>query len=494
MKCSFFCFFIFLCSLVKTQPKQEYGPHFAFGDSAKVTIQVKHCTSRIKCTIHPEYIFPVWSIVPDGRVLDKNSQTSFWLTVEYPIRFSLTMLSEYGDSLLLFTNCLILPGDSLIICADFQNPKDSVLSFSGVTSAICNYYHDLANNRYVSEIIQKAQSPPGRNWYNSISKADSMVLVENDFLSKYIKNQILPEWFVVFERERIGYTGAKEKLGYVRYNNTFRARKIYMSPELFVSLGDVKIDNPDAIYLPEYYDFLTRYFSLIVEPNTSSSLKDFKLRMLFKSLNLIFSELKSEAFDFYIGNTISELFNKVSYSIGVDSILCRVKNHFVQESFYHFLVNQKEYFYKKQLDHIDCTAPTIGRDAPSFILWDSLDAKYYLNSFKGKNVLIHFWSSRDEIAIPTLDTIHVRFCAVSDTNSILIHICVDPYLDLWENIIRKTKGKDFQLIPKGNNIPMLFDDFGITKMPFFVIIDDRQKLVYRKSSLFEALQTFKNIK
>lgn len=124
-----------------------------------------------------------------------------------------------------------------------------------------------------------------------------------------------------------------------------------------------------------------------------------------------------------------------------------------------------------------CLAVKLNTPAPDFVLKDLQGAKQTLSAYKGKVVILNFWSTTCPPCVQELPSLNDLYKAQRQAGLLILGIALDPA----EKPVRELAGKlklEFPLMLDSNK-DVYFDSYGLFGQPVSVIVD-RAGLVREK--------------
>lgn len=124
-----------------------------------------------------------------------------------------------------------------------------------------------------------------------------------------------------------------------------------------------------------------------------------------------------------------------------------------------------------------CLAVKLNTPAPDFVLKDLQGAKQTLSAYKGKVVILNFWSTTCPPCVQELPSLNDLYKAQRQAGLLILGVALDPA----EKPVRELAGKlklEFPIMLDSNK-DVYFDSYGLFGQPVSVIVD-RAGLVREK--------------
>lgn len=124
-----------------------------------------------------------------------------------------------------------------------------------------------------------------------------------------------------------------------------------------------------------------------------------------------------------------------------------------------------------------CLAVKLNTPAPDFVLKDLQGAKQALSAYKGKVVILNFWSTTCPPCVQELPSLNELYREQKHSGLVVLGIALDP----TERPVRELVGKLRIEYPAmlDSNKDVYFDSYGLFGQPVSVIVD-RSGLVREK--------------
>jgi thiol-disulfide isomerase/thioredoxin len=462
-------FLLLVISVLFTSCKNEARyPAFDYTPFSKASIELK-VLGRPKDTLYAEARTSM-NIPRDAsfsQLLEISDTGTYYLRFQLD-RPALSMISINDSSF----NVVALPNDTVSITISFLNELLSV-SFSGSEREINEYL--AAKYRHLGyfdlRVPLNNMLSPGIEYADILSKTDSLVAVETDFLNNYLSAQDLPEWFVQFERAQGLYTGAGFKQFMPRYNEQFDLFKDTLPLDYYEFLTSVPVNNQDAILSERYFWFLDDYFKrdlLHAEYEALSGYSRVSKIVSFIHRNAE-GALTGRVKDIYNEYQFALVCQFTSDSITVDSLAqefnVRDLNRFRQA------IASKS---KGENPFQNLQAGDVVRD---FAVVDKNDSLISLRDFKNKVVYINFWATWCGPCLKNIPTLNEMIDEYStNADIVFLNICLYSQKENWVRIIRREDLRGINLFPEGRWGEILSAEFSVKSIPTYVLLGKENKL------------------
>ena len=370
----------------------------------------------------------------------------------------------------------MVPDDTLEVTFDFQNSGElkDIVSYKGATGSICEYLNKW-KFFYWNNHPEKDETPAHYN-----RRIDSLTSIAFDRFYEYLDNHSLPKWFVKHEKSDFFFKGELLKL--MQYNQHFWMYHQFVPKEDQLTekmkeelkkltwitdepitgfLGKVRPAVYDTLLQPEYVtnDIFFQYIhdniselkevlpayqvSVFVASKVSDLLYDNKLL-----------KLSPKEYDRYTGRVDS--FLDANADLITDTTIRRFIYDFSDRQ-YQMVQN------KKRLE--------VGSPAPDFYL-ESLDgSSKRLSEFKGKTVLLTFWTTSCAYCIESIPAKNQLLKTFKGDEFELVSVCTDGNIKGWREIIRNKDYAGNHFICKGNWGSILGEKYNIMGVPHYSLIN-----------------------
>lgn len=358
----------------------------------------------------------------------------------------------------------LVPGDTLFLSIS-KNNSDNILdkiTFTGKEQSINKYY--LEKKKHFGKNLYKRRMYVQNPQYTLEEYKDSILAyidIEMSYLNNYTREYELPEWFYNYENSEILYQiSALIDIVYLRKDNLGIEETI---PENYYDfLETVPLNNDNAIFSANYYYFLSTYFysrhtppemlTLTVKERMENTLPD-----RFVLSDSLLSKDIADVVKLYLTSNYAI---NLGYAELTDKLLFSLDNSSFNKNYLAHLKNLRDA--KFSLD---------GKKAPDFYLPD-VNGKYcMLSNYKGKVVLLNFWSlgcipCRKEIPFEKdiLDN-------TSDEDFKLINICLHTDKITWKKALQKFNLEGVNLLAENNWNELLTESYMIGPIPHYTLID-----------------------
>lgn len=367
----------------------------------------------------------------------------------------------------------VLNGNHIKFKVDYLDFKNT-LSFNGDLAAE-NNFNALENKNNITEELNSYSSFSDGNIYkNHVYKAIAL----NKKLWEEYPKQFLDSTFVSSVNTSLKYKHVNAlwmyKIGYNPKENKFFEK--FTSPDYFLFLDSIEINNDNAVNNSDYSTALMRYFhekvdknSLISLPESYSKSTKFKLSFLTK-YNYRKSVLTGISLDFALIDLI-----KLSIK-SIDST-----NKSFCDSIYNDYLNLSKsnetkiwlFNYLKKLD--DNNSMLV---APNFELINVNGKVVNLADLKGKVIYVDFWATW---CVPCLANMpYSKKLAEKfkgNKNLVFLYINIDDDYSRWKAYIKKNKPEGIQLYANEEWSKELKKKYFISGIPKYVIIGQNGELI-----------------
>ncbi|MHB8854199.1 MAG: TlpA family protein disulfide reductase [Ignavibacteriaceae bacterium] len=456
---------LFIIIFTSIQYSQNKIPDF-------FTIQFNSKSTVIINSNYDNKVHSIWgqfiSILPNNRIntdtLSSNTFNNATLTYKINMPSNISLFVDTG----LKINLFLVPNDTLFITLDFAGTNKFMQSikFKGRFASINEYLlkKDLEIGNELNKRRRRLNNP------NILLTAyadslDSIDKVELNYLNNYIKTNILPEWYLSYEKNRMTYYSALLKISLPYYREYATGKEVRIPRHYFDFINNIKIDNKDAVILLDYYVFLNNYF---YEKCVSEEIKHMSYnrsrakKSIAIDLKCADSFLTGEVEDIYkcydISSSLIDHLNLFQYA---DSVINEQSAKINNQKYLKFL---RDYSKNKSMLHP-------GDKAPNFYLPDQNNHYINLTDYKGKVILLNFWFPG---CLPCLKEIpYERKLAEEFKNKdfCLINICMETQKESWIKSLSQLNVEGINLFAMGNWENNLINSYFINGFPHYALID-----------------------
>lgn len=442
--------------------KEIQVPEFDFEQKAFLNLNCKNVNDTIKIQSWHWNSIPGEESKSDTLVVFENGFMLILVNVIKPKLVKFYFNNKRFDF-------FFVPGDTTFVEIDFSVNIDSILlAFNGKLASI-NQYHLAKYKRFQSwdyYIPRAGFTQSSLTAVDLVSNNDRQTKLELDFLNNYALNNTLPQWFQDYEKQNIIITSGYFKLNSIFYRE-FMLGIIDTIPDGYYRFVDsIDIHDETSIITEYYFYYLSDLMShqrSLREIEIDSLNKRDKIKGDFSHIYEFVSELNSlaqELYSLYYYYFIAK--HKPEYTELLDSL---AQNIITTE-------------YIDLIDSIGIAQYKIPKhvSAPGFYLQDTEGDFRKLKEFKGKVVLLNFWSTN---CIPCLkefpyeDSLVERF---RSEDFQLINICLNSSEDNWR---RKIQGHNtpLHLYAKESWCDILKESYKIYGVPSFVLINKDGQII-----------------
>ncbi|MFO7791161.1 MAG: TlpA disulfide reductase family protein [Bacteroidales bacterium] len=352
------------------------------------------------------------------------------------------------------------PGDTIHLKIDAAKHNDPV-DFHGNDTKASEYLyalrtqiltHPVFNDLLRQDSVEKFTAGTEKLQDSLSAKLDHFVQYMND------------DYFTSLENMRIEYLIQNQKIRYSKYHKFITGEPIPDSASYFSFLKNTALENPQALVLPEYINYLKNAFLFQLDDNAHDSAgypDDIKYQLKSVRDNIKNDEIKLTLF--------YEILSGYAQYNGFDGL----------DSEYTWLINNMSNDNKQStLETLHATWDKIskGKKAPGFTYPDASGDSISLSDFKGKPVYIDVWASwcgpciRE---IPHLDSLYHEY---KDKNLVFLSVSVDEKKSGWVKAL-KTHNMPWTQLHTGGWDCKICDDYNIKGIPRFILIDHMGKII-----------------
>lgn len=368
----------------------------------------------------------------------------------------------------------VLPRDHLEVSFDYDYTVDyfDAIQFkSGKSVTINEYFKE--KQRCFGFLPSANFNMPSLPFIETLIKYDSLCSAQLDFIDEYCMKNDLPEWFINTEKYDLYYGNASAKIASLSYREQFLKQQLRLSEDIFSFLESIEINTPDANLSIGYFNFLSSYFMMKVDTNLEGKTGfDRAFPIFTRSLPVASSELQNDLFVKFVIAQLSQLsyYADQKYQLSqIDSLLNQFSNIEIIQDHVNYIIRQND----KKLTEIE-TINLLhqGEKAPYFYLSNENGDFFSLNDFKGQYIYLTFWATWCKPCIDNIPSKNKLVQSLQGKPVVLINICLDEDLELWQNIIKESPLKGVNLICRGNWTDILRDAYFIQSVPHYTLIDN----------------------
>lgn len=447
----------FLLMLFACQQKQESKvPGFDFANPAYLNLEFENLSDSMYVRSWHWNVIPMEEIKSDSFLIIGNGNSVVNVNVNKPQRIEFSFNGKRLDF-------LFVPTDTTFVKIDFSGNLDSVIPvFSGKYEEVNNYYFEKFKrfNSWDFFIPRANFTQSSLSASDLAENNDEQTKLELDFLNNYVTKNKLPQWFLDYEKQNVIITSGYFKLNSIFYREYMLAMKDTIPDGYYDFIDSININSKTTIITENYFHYLSDLMSYQrsvkeIEPDSLKNLD--KVKGDFSPIYEFISVLDQPA---------QEL-----YSLYYYFFMAKLKPQYTEllDSLKQIITTSE---YKNLIDSIGIAQFEIPKyfAAPNFYLQDTDSEFRKLKEFRGKVVLLNFWSTN---CIPCLkvfpfeDTLANK---LKNEDFQLINICLNSDEDIWRKKVA-THTEVLQLFAKGNWNNILKDSYKIYGYPKFMLVD-----------------------
>ncbi len=361
----------------------------------------------------------------------------------------------------------LVPNDTLVLSLNLsQSHPWQDYQFSGRYASINQYYFDQA--RELNAVLTYSRALLANEMPTLVlyqQKMDSLLRVEQTYLSSYVKKHSLPTWFIQKERQQIRYSDAAYRTNAVSYRRFTKKDSADAVPENFYSFVTPNLLNDaSAVHLIDYQRFLTDYFFYLY-------FKQKKIESAADYLPVLASKyLSGVAWDIFMARLLSEYLAGLPTS--GEQMLAKYYPKFTNKQW----INQLRTYYR------DAYTLKPGEIAPNFALEDHLDSLAYLKDFRGQVIYLSFWFTgcapcRQEMPLENELVNYFKGKPVK-----IVNICVRSSRADWAKVSKLYNLQTVNLYANKRWENTLISKYNVNVFPHYVLIDQAGKIVKNNCS------------
>jgi len=380
-----------------------------------------------------------------------------------------------GDNYLLF-NVFLCSGDSLNLVFSDKN-----FEVNGRGEDQIGYNMKYVDSFYVSPNERKRYTESfGTLGIDSFTNyIDNRYTRSLGFLKSSFEGKNSCPAFSSYATNEINYNWATDKLQYLwKYNYAHRIKgDIKVDPSYFVFAEKLK-SNKEAEYSQSYYNFLSAFIEavwsqhLIRLPETE--MKQAYKNQYFKKAEIVDSLFEGMAREISYALIIRDQTESLQMQMEKrgeevkkesDSLLNLFHNSTTSSVWYDFSRVESESAFSFQ-----------GKILKDFKLISNLGDSISFSSFKGKVVLLDFWSLTCAPCLKAIPESNDMQARLSGKDFVMVSICLDPNKKAeWEKLLINRKWKGVHLLYSSQS--GLQEKFSIQSFPRYILIDKEGKIV-----------------
>ena len=483
-----FCLLILLASNSVFGQSDQGGPSIQIGGKAYVRFVAENLGDTAK--VGSSYI----SLLTLGQLFTNEyeifSDTTFFLTFDAAVPTTYDLFLKKDVKIPIF----IVPGDTLTIRADYQKNKGAPnIIFEGLYSPINRYLVDkprsIAFSKENAALFNDPYSlkTPEKSLLLYKRKSDSLVTVQQAYVTAKADSYKLPSWFVEFEKVESILFARYHQLLIVDYWKMFYDVDFEVPDGYFKSIESVDISNPNAKYSVYYSLYLpvvltmtpdfVQYKSRLLDSCGVKSIDDLKTTQAYATYYLkraIYVSdkandvLPEESLPAFLTNHFFHMM-RVLDRAGTKQLLDHIKPKLEDTKIWPFLLQT----YEEMSTHL-----SRGQSAPRFYLL-SADADKYLSldDFKGKVVLLNFWFPGCRPCILEIPHEKKLMKKYGDQGFVVINICMEATVHQWQMALKKYDLQGVNVVTQGNWERKLKEAYAVDVFPHYALVDQEGKIV-----------------
>ncbi len=352
------------------------------------------------------------------------------------------------------------PGDTVRFTIDASKHNDPVIFHDNNTAASEFLYslrtiqlsHPVFNELIRQDSVEK--------FSDGIKKLQDSLLTSLDHLAQNLNDK----YFANLEKLRINYLLQNQKIRYSKYYAYITGDALPDSAEYFSFLETTKLENPQALVLPEYINYLKNAFMLQLDGNPDTSAG--YLSNTQYQLATVKEKIDNKEVMFILYYRLLSDYAEYNGFDGLDAEYKWLKNNMTNEN----KLNKLEKLY--------ATWDTIskGKKAPDFTYPNSNGDSVSLSDFMGYPVYIDVWASWCGPCIREMPYMDSLYHIYKDKNIVFLSVSVDENTNDWKKFLSK-HAHDWAQLHTGGWDCSLCDDYNIKAIPRFIVIDRKGKIV-----------------
>lgn len=361
----------------------------------------------------------------------------------------------------------LVPNDTLTLLINLSQPNPwKSYNFEGTFKIINQYYFDQARTLKGVSTYERAilvnESP---NLSSLKQKLDSLLQVEQQYLVSHTKQHPLPAWFIKKEQQQILYSDIACRTNAVIYRRFIKKDSVNAMPKNYFNFINADIiNNPSAVHLPDYQNFLKDYFFVLYyqQKQIKSPGEYFPL--------LASKHLAGVTWDVFMIRLLSEWLAGIPTE--GEQLLAKYYPKFTNKQW----ISEIKTFYE------DAYNLKPGELAPNFALEDKLDSLAYLKDFKGQVIYLSFWFTgcapcRQEMP---LENELVKYFSGKPVK--IVNICVKSSRPDWAKVSKLYNLQTVNLYANKAWESTLISKYNVKAYPHYVLIDQEGKVVKNNCS------------
>ncbi len=446
---------------------------FKLGETAVVLFSFQNVSDTLKLSLYNLPIIQTSKFEKTTFVDTKENKKQFVIPCEYP---SLIHFYVGNNAFTGFT----YPADTLKIFVRMKNTKETdTIYFEGITKEICHYYLKKKQQLQYQDLrlpLNQVALVPNEILQNT----DSLMNNELTFLDNYLKNTILPDWFIQTERNQIIYLCNSFKESQETYTKRYLNKPFNSGADYYKSIDTLQIDNPQAIYSYWYFFFLKNHLvhkNIKGEGLSTKELMDLTTKTALSKAN---ENLNGEVRDIFEYNVLNSYLSVTKELKNFDQIFFEHKNNFSLQYYSNDLIKKRSLLtdsivlnrndeYRNNIKKAVKENDTI----PYFYLPDINGDFYSSNSFTRKIIYINFWATWCKSCVASIPDKNVLIEKFKDSdNVVFLNICVLSKKDNWEKIVTEKKLNGINLFANKNWSDVLIQKYNLSEYPTYFLIQN----------------------
>jgi thiol-disulfide isomerase/thioredoxin len=349
------------------------------------------------------------------------------------------------------------PGDTVRFTIDASKHNDPV-EFHGDNAAASEFLYLLRTKKISHPVFNELlRQDSVEKFSDGIDKLQDSLLTALDDLTQTIND----DYFTSLEKLRINYLLQNQK---IRYYDYITGSAFPDSTEYFSFLEKTKLENPQALVLPEYINYLVNAFMLQLDDNPAAS-AGYRSNIKY-ALKAVKENIKNKEVMLALYNELLSNYAEYYGFDGLDAEYTWLKNNMTNEN----KLNNLEKL------HATWEKISQGKKAPDFTYPDTNNDSISLSDFRGKLVYIDVWASWCGPCIYEIPHLDSLYHAYKDKNMVFLSISLDEKKSSWTRAL-KTHNMPWTQLHTGGWECSLCDNYNIKGIPHFILIDPKGKII-----------------
>lgn len=405
--------------------------------------------------------------------IDKEGKFSLSFELKDPGKAGL----EHGDEI---SEMFLHPGDSLFITLDTKE-FDETISYKGRGSEVNNF---LAK-RFLWE-----EDP--KNDFNTLKWAafkkldetgfakysDSIQKVKTDYYKNNF-NQNFSKSFQDYVMAEIEYSTAEDKLNYHglhAYTNKLNKKAPNKDPHYYDFLKNIKIQNEEALNVPEYARFLNLYIWKVINDslykNDTIYNNDRRVNLTKARYNFAKHKFSGKVREAVLAGIIKDYLNSDVNPSSANILLNDYKS--LNPSNNHIEEIEKIYSVKDKISQ--------GKPAINFSYPDENGKVVSLSDLKGKYVYVDLWASWCGPCRREMPYSKKMIEKLKDKNVHFVFLSIDQSEDAWRKAMKAENMPGIHLLAKEGFEAEVMKSYGVKGIPHYLLIDPAGNIVSSDAS------------